>query len=229
MKQYFYLVVLFVLASCAVERVVQLPDIQSALITEVSDTSPVYVFYDEAQTDSTLFNQKKITSSTNWLVNIDKRLTLEKVLPHLQSLQNKRNKVDVRKNTNTKNYFTCNDLSTQNLGFIDFTDIKFSEFSDDDSDVPDIEPTTKSIFIHFFSEDLVSVASFYNNQQLDDNMLEINDFFTNFKELIEPSVSNMIYSSFDKELTFQQYITIKSKLNSFQKDNLMIDSKEYFD
>ncbi len=58
-------------------------------ITEVIDVSPVYLFFDEV-TDSVEFNRRNMISSTNWLVNIDKRLTLKQVLPHLQYLQEKR-------------------------------------------------------------------------------------------------------------------------------------------
>ena len=33
------------------------------------------------------FNRRNMISTTNWLVNIDKRLTLKQILPHLKYLQ----------------------------------------------------------------------------------------------------------------------------------------------
>jgi len=52
-------------------------EVENAEITEVLDVSPAYIFYDETQPDSTLFNRKNLIGTTNWLVNVDKRLTLE--------------------------------------------------------------------------------------------------------------------------------------------------------
>ena len=125
MKRWFVLVIGLVVLSCNNERVIQLPEIENAEITEVIDVSPAYIFYDETQPDSTLFNRKNLIGTTNWLVNVDKRLTLEQAIPHIQYLQNKRKKASMHKNENAKNYFTCNDTSIKNLGFVEFTDIKY--------------------------------------------------------------------------------------------------------
>ena len=103
--------------SCA-ERELQLPVITANDITEILDVSPIYMFYDEA-TDSVDFNRKNMISTTNWLVNIDKRLTLKQILPHLQYLQEKRRGDGMHKNENAKNYFTCFNEDAKSLSFIE--------------------------------------------------------------------------------------------------------------
>ena len=91
--------------SCA-ERELQLPVTTTNEITEVLDVSPIYMFYD-VETGEADFNRNNMISTTNWLVNIDKRLTLKQILPHLQYLQEKRRGDGIHKNENAKNYFTC--------------------------------------------------------------------------------------------------------------------------
>jgi hypothetical protein len=46
-------------------------------ITEVLDVSLAHIFYDETQHHSIFLNRKNRIISANWLVNIDKRLTLK--------------------------------------------------------------------------------------------------------------------------------------------------------
>ena len=60
MKKLLYLLLATAFLSCNNERVLQLPEIESAEIIEVLDVSPAYIFYDETQPDSTLFNRKNL-------------------------------------------------------------------------------------------------------------------------------------------------------------------------
>ena len=122
-----YMLIILCCLSCNNERVLQLPEIENAEITEILDVSPAYIFYDETQPDSTLLNRKNLISTTNWLVNVDKRLTLKQAIPHIIFLQDKKRNAEVHKNENAKNYFTCNDTSISNLGFLEFTDIYYAK------------------------------------------------------------------------------------------------------
>ena len=129
--RYLSVLIILVLFSCGDEKIIQLPEIKNADITEALDVSPAYIFYDETQPDSTLFNRKNLISTTNWLVNVDKRLTLKQAIPHLQYLQSKRRKASMHKNENAKNYFTCNNTSFKNLGFLEFTELTYLNKEED--------------------------------------------------------------------------------------------------
>ncbi|RZV67419.1 MAG: hypothetical protein EX254_02975, partial [Flavobacteriaceae bacterium] len=109
--------------SCGRDRVILLPEIENAKITNVKDVSPAYLFYDEYKEDSVELNRKNLIITTNWLVNVDKRLTLKQALPSILKLQDKKRNAKMHKNENAKNYFTCNDTAIKNLGFLDFTDV----------------------------------------------------------------------------------------------------------
>src|SRR5690606_26364139 len=118
-------IILMFIFSCGKDKVVQLPEIDNATISEVNDISAVYIFYNENEPDSVELNRNNLISTTNWLFNVDKRLTLKQAIPQIKLLQEKRRNAQLHKNENAKNYFTCNDLSRKNLGFIEFTDVVY--------------------------------------------------------------------------------------------------------
>ncbi|MCB0399991.1 MAG: hypothetical protein KDD26_10305 [Winogradskyella sp.] len=233
MKKLIYLFVFTLILSCNNERVLQLPEIENAEITEVLDVSPVYIFYDETQPDSTLFNRKNLIGTTNWLVNVDKRLTLRQAIPHIQYLQNKRKKESMHKNEAAKNYFTCNDTSIKNLGFLEFTDVNFdtSEIEKEGKDFLisstselDEQIYSNDIFIKFnFNIDASNINTFVND------ILSI----LNLKEAsseIEKSISarELLFNLyFDKNLSFQDYISIKSKLTKDIMSSVKFNKTEF--
>ena len=123
----YVLIVLIAVSSFSCnERVIHLPETNSKAITEILDVSPAYVFYNEEK-DSAEFNRKNLISTTNWLVNVDKRLSLKQAMPHIIYLQDKRKKASMHKNEKARNYFSCSNPDIQNLAFIDFTDVDYSE------------------------------------------------------------------------------------------------------
>lgn len=232
--RFLFLFLLFVLCSCAKQRVIKLPEIKSAKITEVNDISPIYIFYDETQLDSTLFNRKNMIGTTNWLVNVDKRLTLKQVFPHLQYLQNKRRKSEIHKNENARNYFTCNDLNLKNLGFLDFTTtlykdvvLKTTNQADTVNNIglmPDELKKYPNVKVVVFSIDKIQIHYFndYKNRtpffKLENLKSELNQFKIEVLEL-----------NFNKNLTFQDYISVKEKFYSIINTSDISDLEYVFD
>ena len=77
MKPIFYCITLIIFASCGKEKIVQLPEINHSKISKINDVSAAYLFYDVTQPDSVELNRNNLISTTNWLINVDKRLTLK--------------------------------------------------------------------------------------------------------------------------------------------------------
>lgn len=229
--RYIYLLLIFICYSCSNERVLQLPQIENADITEVLDVSPAYVFYDETKPDSTLLNRKNLIISTNWLVNIDKRLTLGQAIPHIKFLQDKKRNAELHKNKDAKNYFTCNDTSISNLGFLEFTDVYY-EFS---------EPVDKSIDLvkllpNDLNENFPSTDGFLELpiEINTDNKTELKNNIIKYIENLELSISDdmkitgfSLILYFEESLSFQDYISIKSQLEKLSTDNVRIDTNEF--
>lgn len=216
--RYLYIFLFFVLYSCNNQRELQLPEIQNAKVTEVFDVSPAYIFYDETQPDSTLFNRTNLIGTTNWLVNIDKRLTLKQAISHIQYLQNKRKKAGMHKNENAKNYFTCNATSIKNLGFLEFTDVEF--INDQEKKFTNTEDIC---FINFKS--LNNVAP---SLAIDVNFQFSKDSFEKLLNLIyeEYTKAVKIVLTFNDSMSFQDYITVKSELSSFK--NIISNDEVFF-
>ncbi len=251
MKKLIYFLVITIILSCNNERVLQLPEIENAKITEVLDVSPAYIFYDKTQPDSTLFNRKNLIGTTNWLVNVDKRLTLKQAIPHIQYLQNKRKKESIHKNENAKNYFTCNDTSIKNLGFIEFTDVnyiaskknidiktslKIKDKSYYNNFIKDSTSLFKSLSgIHYINLDLK--FGFKKNTYIISQRASILNaeakkplFFEYLKYLIEnPTMGNTtkIKLHFSNSLSFQEYIWIKFNLEKIDSKMYIIETEEF--
>ncbi|REE27284.1 hypothetical protein DFQ09_101113 [Winogradskyella pacifica] len=230
--RYIYLLIILCCFSCNNERLLYLPEIENAEITEVLDVSPAYIFYDETELDSTLLNRKNLISTTNWLVNVDKRLTLKQAIPKIILMQEKKRNAKMHKNENAKNYFTCNDTSIGSLGFIEFTDVVFKEKIKIDTVYHKYNMPTE--------ENLKRVAGFHASSTIplifkDSNHFEIGEQESKIYELKNKlnklteinfiGIHLQLY--FDENLSFQDYITIRRKINSLTSDLISVDFNEF--
>ncbi|KAA5824522.1 hypothetical protein FPF71_10120 [Algibacter amylolyticus] len=216
MKNLIYVLLLTVFFSCENDKVVLLTEINHSEITEILDVSPGYLFYDETKTDSVELNRKNLISTTNWLINIDKRLTLKQVIPHIKYLQDKKANSSHKKE-GVKNYFTCNDTSKKNLGFIDFTDVAY--VTDEKGYIKDLKTAHANIVI-LNQKDIKIITSNNNIVQTTKETLAktIKDLFQLEKTLL--------YLEFYDSLSFQDYITIKALMSKLNLENIEISNHE---
>lgn len=223
--RYFFTGLLFIFFSCRNDKVIQLPEINHSDITEINDVSAAYLFYDETQKDSLELNRKNLISTTNWLVNIDKRLTLKQVIPCIKFLQEKKQNSG-HKNKNSKNYFTCNDISKNNLGFIEFTDVIFHEepagmyFSENPNFLDKLR-----LSIVFNSIDKIEIMGFIDNYI--NTTSNKTDLINQLKNLTPKDRVVEFIMNFDKNLTFQDYISIKSIISELDIENIGISNHEF--
>lgn len=219
--RYLTLICILPLFSCN-KKTVQLPEISHSEITEITDLSPAYIFYDETQPDGVELNRKNLIISTNWVVNVDKRLTLGQVVPKVQILQDKRRNATMHKNETAKDYFSCHDTSIKNLGFLEFTNV---EYSFENPSTYSKQPDSSSIFVGtlslekieimpMFGQQEITVANAYNFIKKTDSISKVND---ERKEII---------LFFSKNVSFQDYITIKSKTGALN-DSHIISNQEF--
>lgn len=188
--------------SCGNEKVLQLPEIKNADITEVLDVSPAYIFYDETKQDSVELNRKNLIISTNWLVNVDKRLTLKQALPSIIKLQEKKRNATVHKNEKARNYYTCNDTSIKNLGFIDFTDVVYIN-----ENIGFEVDSTKYLQVLVFNLNEIKLIT-SENKLIECNFDQLSKLITN--EFNSSNNLEKVYFGFSNKLSFQDYISIKS-------------------
>ena len=211
------LLILFCLCVSCADREVQLAETHINTTSKIHDVSPIYIFYNED--GSADFNRNNMIGTTNWLVNIDKRLTLNDLVPHLKFLQEKRSKAGMHKNENARNYFTCFNPEQKNLSFIDFTDIIF----EDNQARIVLDSDTSDTKIHLKTSKDIDVTPFNGSK-----------FKTEFS-LLENAIQTMIDSSsatidiqllFDANVQYQDYITLKSILLNLDSDRIHISNNE---
>lgn len=209
------LLFLIILTSCNSDKVIELPEIQQAVITELTDISPAYLFYDETQPDSLELNRKNLISTTNWVVNVDKRLTLQQVIPKIQFLQEKKNSSS-HKNEAAKNYYTCHDLSQNNLGFIEFTNINYhiKNSVNADTEIEILVESVNKITIRKTLTAIISVESSLKNLVSD-----LNHISTNEAKVVALHLKNT--------LSFQDYITLKDTLTALESKDFVINNNEF--
>lgn len=223
MKYIFLWVGVLFLFSCGKEKVVLLPEINRSEITDVKDVSVAYLFYNETKPDSVELNRKNLISTTNWLINIDKRLTLKQAIPHIKFLQEKKRNSS-HKNKNAKNYFTCNDISKQNLGFLDFTDVVYNKKHIVNVLANNHSTSNNKLIINIESLENIKITSHFeeinithsNIQGLNDNI----KYLSNNKD-----ITVMLF--FNKKLVFQDYISIKSVILKLNLENIIVSKFEF--
>ncbi len=226
-KKYLIIIATIFFLSCGNEKSVLLPEIENTKITKILDVSPAYIFYNEAQPDSVGLNRKNLIGTTNWLFNIDKRLTLEQVIPKIKFLQDKKRNAEIHKNENAKNYYTCNDTSIQNLGFIEFTDVFYQNCSLRDY-FKDKERFEKmSVALNVISMNSYSLETSYNEHSDTRVYSNIEDVIKEIKKHFKTEQDFKLYSLFHSKLSFQEYITIKSKIQDIEDEGIPLDKNEF--
>ncbi|WP_372756245.1 hypothetical protein [Mariniflexile sp.] len=222
----FILMSFFLIFSCAKDKVIELPEINKSEISEVNDISAAYLFYDETQPDSLELNRKNLISSTNWVFNVDKRLSLEQVVPKIKFLQDKKANSS-HKTENSKNYFTCNDTSITNLGFMEFTNVTYhlESFNDYVAKNSDLDFSNKMKIDFNASEEIYVEFPLFNISTLvlkkSNVTKQLNTLLTNYQEPVE------IFLCFHKNLSFQEYITFKSMMQALDLKHLTISNEEF--
>jgi len=226
MKALSGIIILLLLLNCSNERVVQLPEIETSEITEVRDVSAAYLFYDESYPDSTLLNRKNLISTTNWLINVDRRLSLKQVIPHIQFLQHKKSSGKLHKNEKARNYYTCNDSSINNLGFIDFTTTTYEDYNPNFIGLGNLNaPPYLKLTIH--KDGSVGLAEIENDfiKQSWEPITVVNQ--DAFKLLLKESNLKFLLLTFDEQALFQTYVRYKSYTEALKNEGYLVAKTEY--
>lgn len=214
--------------ACGKDKIVQLPEIKHANISKINDVSPAYLFYDVTQPDSVELNRKNLISTTNWLINVDKRLTLGQAIPKIVFLQDKKRHATMHKNENAKNFFTCNDLSKHTLGFVDFTDVVYHIESSNEyfnKKNPKIN-FDQYISLKIKSADSILIDFFTNGCNLIQTSNQLN-LIKHVKGNLINTGNAFIVLEFSKNLSFQDYMTIKHVLSKLDLKNVTIAHDEF--
>lgn len=200
--KYFTLILLFVLVSCGNQEDILLPKSNVTLVSDVQDHSPIYIFFRTKGKDTLAeVNRKNSIISTNWILNIDKRLPLRLVIPELMKLQQKKRQEVAHKNELAENYYSYADSIGKNMAFLPFTKVYYKM------------EKPKSSYVIFFSK---------NNQIYGDGFSGSREELKHFLISFEDKYRNIRFG-FDKNMSYGAYIQ-----NEIFIQSLKFESKEEF-
>jgi hypothetical protein len=222
MKKISLLLFLLFVFSCKKEDV-QLAKATISITKDITDYSPVYIFFDVDEKDTVArVNKNNTISTTNWVFNVDKRLPLDLVIPEVIKLQGKK-KNSSHKKEGAINVFSYGDTVSGNLAFLPFTDVQY-KFDKDFSKFFIKEHVDAYISYH----NLTINFDFNNNITVDGNDMERKEFVIFMKDFIDftsEGKTTILHLNFDKHLTFDQYV--QNKILAWQLTSEVIQLSSY--
>jgi hypothetical protein len=145
--KYFFGIVLLICISCGNKEDILLPKADRSIVKEVVDLSPIYIFFRVHGKDTLAeVNRKSSIITTNWILNIDKRLPLRLVIPEVMKLQQKKREEKEHRNENAENYYSYADSIGKNLAFLPFTKVYYK-----------MEKPTFGVLIYFAKDNSILV------------------------------------------------------------------------
>lgn len=189
--KYLSLVVVFLLVSCGNKEDILLAKSDRTVVSEVVDHSPIYIFFRTKGKDTLAeVNRNNSIITTNWILNIDKRLPLRIVIPEVMKLQEKKRKEKAHKNEKAENYYAYADSIGKNLAFIPLTKVYYKME----------KPSNEGLVLYFKKgTDLVSI----NETKI--KRSEILNYMNSFDFVNNPKIILV----FDKNMSFEDYLQTK--------------------
>ena len=207
--KYCSLILIFLLISCGNKEDILLPKSNVTIISDVKDHSPIYIFFRTKGKDTlTEVNRKNSIISTNWILNIDKRLPLRLVIPEIMKLQEKKRSEVAHKNELAENYYSYADSIGKNLAFLPFTKVYYK-----------MEKPKFGVFIFFDKQNEILVNNVAVKKQ------ELQDYLDN----LPSDKPNKFQFCFAKDLSFGSYIQAKIFIQSlkFPVPDLNLTNQEF--
>ncbi|WP_340203076.1 hypothetical protein [Ascidiimonas sp. W6] len=226
MKRIFLLLLIFTYTvNCSQPPEIQLSKVNRSSITDINNHSQAYLFYNIKEVDSVTLNRKNLILNTNWIVHIDARLSLKKVLPKLALLHKKRTKKSIHSKEGMKNYFSVLDLSYKRLAFIDYSAFQFK--------YPDTHSKfyiKKSPEFHIPLYNLSINFDYLNQITVDSNPVAVSELNSFLKEQIDfasEGKKTLLYLNFDERLSFEEYLNNYLLISEVVNEQIKIAEQQF--
>ena len=197
--KYFSLIMLVFFLSCANKEEVLLPKASATIVKKIEDHSPIYIFF-RAKGKDTLaeVNRKNSIITTNWILNVDKRLPLRLVIPEVMNLQKRKREEKDHRNESALNYYSYADTIGKNLAFLPFTELHYK-----------IEKPKAGVVVFFTTNDVILV---------DAVLVKKEKMQAYLNSVVGDKLPQYIFC-FDKNLDFGSYIQNKIFIESLKVSN----------
>ena len=171
-------------------------------ISETQNHSSIWMFYSTTESDTlAVLNKNNKLLNTNWIYNIDRRLQMKHIIPHLEALQANREKPSVHKKEGMENFFSFANIENERISLVPFSQIVFVKHSESLDDV-------------ILNTRIKEVAS---GQDIPSNLNDEKDSIDNGTSSIEENKENPVNSCIVRVILFSDYFEINGKQFSWDQ------------
>jgi len=213
-KKILFIFLLFsALISCN-KKSVELPLIPVTGKTNISNHSQIWVFinYDENKIKANV-NKKNIISSTNWIINMDKRLPMNEVIPVLEMIKAQRDRKSPHSSDEMKTYLSYSNTKDKNISLYPVDSLHFLVLDKVGYD---------DLLSHYKSD--TNIYLFEKSFNLNDETFQYHFFNEDFLRKLP---NKPIHFFLDGNMSYQVYLEKRLLLNKFISDVIPIDKTEY--
>ncbi len=212
MKKLLFLSIFLLLFACN-KKELHLPQVAVSGIPMVQNFSELWVFYD-AETGKAEINKNNLIGTTHWLINIDKRLPMEEVVPVFDLVREKRAKKTPHSQEGMADFITYSDLKDKKVGLFDIVNVEFIK-------------TTKGDLSKWIENDSCDYILEFDKKEfwMDHKAFPIDNWQMS---LLDSLPEGQIQLHFSADLTFQEYLSYMLPIFSELPEQLTLDPKEMF-
>ena len=210
------ILLLFLIGFSSCKKDIKLPTINVQGIQDtIYNNSIIWIFYKKEgnKTIADLNRNNKI-ENTHWIFNIDKRLTLQQILPHIQKMQEKKAAPSPHDNGEiTHLYYSYVDTGSSKLSMVLFDSIQY------------LRSTEKHINMENSAYKTVDVAYTPAGLSINDTDISLEELDKHLQSILD-TVPLRLHLHLDKNILYEQYIHLKAILAQVKKDSITMDTVE---
>ena len=212
-----------ILLSCS-KKEVKIPMLAEKGIQEINNHSEVWIFFEVKNNDTIAnINRKNTISTTHWIFNIDKKLSLKTIIPSIITLQDKHAN-SIHSKEGMHDYFSYSDTISKKLSFLEFDEVIFKT----DSILSKYYIKTNSAnYLNFYN---INLTFNPNNVWINDAKMEDDEFKPTLLEFIDFSSEGkqtMLHLNFNDKLSYQDYLFYKTMIHNFEDKNISTNKIEF--
>jgi len=212
----YFIISISILVGCN-KKNVQLPLIETDGIKEIQNHSSIWIFYELNDKGSSAgLNKNNKLLNTHWIYNIDRRLTMDKIAPILEEMQENRNQKSMHKEEGMLNYFSYANIMSENISLFKFDSTSFI-VQEKNIEIFSNEIKGKPII----QLEITNDTHFIDHKRIDPDQLE---YKLNKIISLDTLLTSIIILKYPGNLTYQNYLSVKALL---YKLRLEVDKNEY--
>jgi hypothetical protein len=209
-----YLSILLLLSTGCSKKEVLLPQIPVSGITELYDYSQVWAFYDESnEQNQAKINKNNTISTTHWIINIDRRLSMHEVTTVIGMVNAKRAKKSMHSAEGKHNYISYANTQDKNISLFEIDSLQILVL-----DKPSYNQLTEELSqenVLTFNQD-----SFILNQ----NTYPYNRYIQATFDTIK---NQNLHVFFSKDVDYQQYLEKRIVLTKLLNEKIKVNNTEF--